>query len=242
MTLRPRTFLVDVPASALPATTAFWAGALSAEPVQTEAGFVHLQGATSALEVHLQSIGAGPARCHLDLEADDRSAEVARVVEAGAREIARFQEGYTVLEDPAGLLLCVVDEDSTERNTLAPRHPERGYLGAVFIDVPEPDVDAEVAFWARTLGTDDPAADPDAPDYTPLGGMRAPAGELSVFVQQVDAPARYHVDLSVADVAREVARLEQLGATHVADIEDWVTLADPVGNLLCVVPSTEAAG
>lgn len=235
--LRPRIVQVDVPAPVLPAAVEFWAGALSAEPVETGGGFVHLEGATSAVEVHLQSIGAGPARYHLDLEADDRAAEVARLVGLGAGEVARFREGYTVLEDPAGLLLCVVDPTSAAPNTLAPRRPDRGYLDAVFVDVPAADRDAEVAFWSQALGVTSPGPHPDAPDYTTLTGITGPGGTLMFSVQQVGASARYHVDLSVSDVGPEAERLEGLGATRVAEVEDWVTLADPAGNLLCVVPS-----
>ena len=41
------------------------------------------------------------------------------------------------------------------------------------------------------------------------------------------------------DVEEEAARLEGIGARRVRAVEDWVTLADPVGNLVCVVPRDE---
>ena len=43
---------------------------------------------------------------HLDLAADDRDAEVARHVGAGAR-VVRRTDGWTVLRDPAGMTYCV---------------------------------------------------------------------------------------------------------------------------------------
>ena len=43
---------------------------------------------------------------HLDLAADDRDAEVARQVAAGAEVVSRT-DGWTVLRDPAGMAYCV---------------------------------------------------------------------------------------------------------------------------------------
>ena len=44
---------------------------------------------------------------HLDIETDDVRAEPARLVEHGARVVEDHDE-YAVLEDPAGLVFCVV--------------------------------------------------------------------------------------------------------------------------------------
>jgi predicted enzyme related to lactoylglutathione lyase len=56
----------------------------------------------------------GKNRVHLDLGADDRAAEVARLVEAGAVVVAEHTiPGYrwTVLADPQGNQFCVGAED-----------------------------------------------------------------------------------------------------------------------------------
>jgi hypothetical protein len=51
---------------------------------------------------------------------------------------------------------------------------------------------------------------------------------------------RVHLDLRPDDRDAEVARLEDLGATHV-DIgqgdQTWVVLADPEGNEFCILRS-----
>jgi hypothetical protein len=47
-------------------------------------------------------------RLHLDVVADDRKAEIARLIALGASR-AREGEGYTVLRDPEGNPFCVVD-------------------------------------------------------------------------------------------------------------------------------------
>ena len=62
-----------------------------------------------SLNLEMQRTGPGtPGRVHLDIETDDVAAEVARVVSLGARVLEERPEGYTVLEDPAGLVFCVV--------------------------------------------------------------------------------------------------------------------------------------
>jgi hypothetical protein len=49
-----------------------------------------------------------------------------------------------------------------------------------------------------------------------------------------------HVDIHTTDVDAEVARLEQLGATRVQEINRWWVMKDPAGLPFCVVPdSTE---
>lgn len=61
--------------------------------------------------------------------------------------------------------------------------------------------------------------------------------------QRVDDPTpgknRIHVDFAAADLAGEVARLVELGATETAQHSfgeefRWVVLADPEGNAFCI--------
>jgi predicted enzyme related to lactoylglutathione lyase/catechol 2,3-dioxygenase-like lactoylglutathione lyase family enzyme len=248
VSLRLRILQIDVPASRLDESVAFWTGALGAIPVPSPGGFVHLNHARSVVEVHLQPLAEGDARYHLDLEAagpeaasgiqpdriGDRGAEVARLVGLGAGEGPSSDDGYTVVHDPAGLPLCVIDPGASPRNPLGSRRPDRGYLDAIFLDVPSDAVDAEVAFWEAALEAEvrrDEAGDV----YVPLGGVVGPGGPIHLEVQRIEGPPRVHVDLSVADVDAEAARLEALGATRVGAVETWITFADPVGNLLCVV-------
>ena len=52
------------------------------------------------------------------------------------------------------------------------------------------------------------------------------------------AKNRLHLDLETDDRAAEVARLVELGATHVADHDEWgiswSVLTDPEGNEFCI--------
>jgi Glyoxalase-like domain len=57
-----------------------------------------------------------------------------------------------------------------------------------------------------------------------------------------NGPGRVHLDLTAADMAAEVDRLIDLGATRLWTIDaaqsgttTWTTLADPDGNRFCVV-------
>jgi catechol 2,3-dioxygenase-like lactoylglutathione lyase family enzyme len=244
VSLQLRILQVDVPAALLREATAFWSGALGARPVHAPGGFVHLHDARSIVEVHLQPLDDGPARYHLDLEASatptgpdsTRDAEVARLVGHGARPGHRSAAGYTTVRDPAELPLCVIDPDAAPRTPLAPERADRGHLHAIYLDVPARDGDAEVAFWAAALGA---SVGRSEGDYVPLDGVRGPGGPVLLVVQRIGGGARVHVDLRAADVGLEAQRLEALGATRVAAIETWITLADPAGNLLCVVPETD---
>jgi catechol-2,3-dioxygenase len=97
--------------------TAFWAAALDMEPrEQPETDWVSLRprsGSGPHLSFDLRRSEYGlPPRFHLDLYADDRPAEVARLVGLGAKEIPlehRHEVDWTLLEDPEGNRFDVAD-------------------------------------------------------------------------------------------------------------------------------------
>ncbi len=96
-------------------------------------------------------------------------------------------------------------------------------------------------FWAAAIG------------YTPLGeaGVFFPLvsddeRDPLLVIQRVAEPraagkSRLHLDVHVDDLAAEVTRLEELGATRVTTEarcehdHEWHVLADPEGNQFCVV-------
>jgi hypothetical protein len=61
----------------------------------------------------------------------------------------------------------------------------------------------------------------------------------SLCFQQVASPGtakgRVHLDVSVVDREREVARLRGLGASVVREAHDYTVMCDPEGNRFCVV-------
>ena len=106
-------------------------------------------------------------------------------------------------------------------------------------------------FWSAAL---DRPLDPQASsEYAAIGfaGRRdsvgwAPADDPTwLFVQVPEAKVaknRVHLDVMAPDVDAEVARLVDLGATRVADIEEygytWTVMTDPEGNEFCVATAT----
>lgn len=98
---------------------AFWTAALDLEPAYVDVDFALLkprvgEGPNVSLDAH-PSERALPPRIHLDLYADDRSAEVERLVALGARRVEWAKRpadaDYVILEDPEGTRFCVVGRD-----------------------------------------------------------------------------------------------------------------------------------
>ena len=92
----------------------WWANVLAAEMDGDweTAARVHLtgDGAPRLLFVQVPEPKRGKNRLHLDLLADDRDAEVARLERLGATVVARrheSDESWTVMRDPYGNEFCV---------------------------------------------------------------------------------------------------------------------------------------
>jgi hypothetical protein len=117
-----QTIMVDVPSAVHDRTRDFWATALAAQPRRgvKYPEYHSLEHAAAHAAVFVQDIGDAPARYHLDIETDDVSAEVSRLLAAGASEVER-RDDWVVLRDPAGLLFCVVPaeaDDFAEKSTV----------------------------------------------------------------------------------------------------------------------------
>ena len=98
--------LIDHPEADWAAGLAFWAGVQGVDP--TGEAMYRALGTAGGVAVESQRLGDGtPARIHLDIEADDIEAEVARVTALGATVLATH-DTYTILQDPGGLVFCVV--------------------------------------------------------------------------------------------------------------------------------------
>jgi hypothetical protein len=105
-------------------------------------------------------------------------------------------------------------------------------------------------FWSAALGR---PLDPNpSSEFAAIGmvehrdtqGWRL-SGDPTWLFSKVPEPKtaknRMHVDLSAPDREAEVARLVGLGATRVADMDEWgyqwTVLQDPEGNEFCVARS-----
>jgi len=110
-----------------------------------------------------------------------------------------------------------------------------GRIGSIVIDVK--DFDRMLTFWQKALGY--APGRPPAPD-DPFMILKDPAGKgPNVSLDGMEPYRnRLHLDLYTDDPEREVERLLGLGASLFRpreDGEDFVVLADPDGNLFCVV-------
>jgi hypothetical protein len=174
-------------------------------------------------------------RVHLDLattSAAHQAELVARLKDLGATpaDVGQGEVPWTVLADPEGNELCVLEPREVYRDT--------GPIAAVVVDCADPRDMAR--FWGAALDwdlrevTDDHAVLRSARTGGPyLEFLRTP------WVQPV--PDRVHLDLLPYpgdDKAAEVARLRALGA---ADLDvgqgdvPWTCLTDPEGHEFCVL-------
>jgi predicted enzyme related to lactoylglutathione lyase len=103
----------------------------------------------------------------------------------------------------------------------------RSRLAAFIIDCRTDDLDAAAAFWAATLGS---GRRPEG-NYVVLDAR----GGLNAEVQLVPHESRVHLDIESDDIEAEVARLEDLGARRVADVQTWVVMEAPTGHRFCVI-------
>jgi predicted enzyme related to lactoylglutathione lyase len=102
------------------------------------------------------------------------------------------------------------------------------------------DLDLQTAFWCGALGYEPRG---DAGQFRAISDATGAGPRM--LLQRVDdvkvGKNRLHIDIHVADVEAEAARLEGLGATITGRVAEhglqWVVLADPEGNEFCIVPS-----
>ncbi len=100
---------------------AFWSAALGRAVTETEGAYAALADRANQPIVFIQRV-AHPSRVHLDIEADDVEAEVARLEALGARRVEQVRTWW-VMEAPTGHRFCVV-------------RAQRGSLGADANDWP----------------------------------------------------------------------------------------------------------
>jgi predicted enzyme related to lactoylglutathione lyase len=103
-------FIIDCRSDDLEAAARFWSEALglalrpSAAP--EDVGYRILATEPDALHLEVQQV-QHESRVHLDIEADDIEAEVARLEKLGARRVGPVHSWY-VMEAPTGQRFCVV--------------------------------------------------------------------------------------------------------------------------------------
>lgn len=103
-------FIIDCQTDDLEGAASFWSQALGLEAVQEDdpAESLYMLLRTRPEEVHIEVQKVDhPSRVHLDIEADDIEAEVARLEKLGAKRVADIRR-WVVMEAPTGQRFCVV--------------------------------------------------------------------------------------------------------------------------------------
>ena len=104
-------------------------------------------------------------------------------------------------------------------------------------------------WWKGVLGYIDIPDDPNEADDEECMIVDPISGHRLLFIEVGDlrsADGRIHLDLAPTDRRRddEIERVVALGATQIADRRNpdgtgWMVLADPDGNLFCILRSDE---
>jgi predicted enzyme related to lactoylglutathione lyase len=120
--------MIDVPEPAFSPSVHFWADAVGRAPSRSPSEadpYLTLMPAEEGVRLTFQRIPSGPPRIHLDIETDDVNAEVRRLEALGGEVVDRVED-WVVLQDPAGLLFCVISVDSTDFDASATRWADGG--------------------------------------------------------------------------------------------------------------------
>lgn len=106
---RLSTFVIDCKVDDLDAAAEFWSKALGRpiKPLDNEPDYRELSGSDDEPILLLQKVGHD-SRIHLDIEADDLEAEVARLEKLGAKRL-RFLKRWWLMQAPTGQVFCVVN-------------------------------------------------------------------------------------------------------------------------------------
>ena len=111
-------FIIDCRTDDLDDAARFWSAALGMAPLEREPTYQPLDSSARDLVIEVQQVGH-ESRLHLDLEADDVEAEVARLEALGATRVKQIRT-FWVMQAPTGQRFCVVRA----------RHPLAGRAGA----------------------------------------------------------------------------------------------------------------
>ncbi|MCF3932153.1 VOC family protein [Acuticoccus sp. M5D2P5] len=113
------TICIDCKTDDLPAALAYWSAALG-RPGKLDPGGKYAEIAPVEGEpiVILQAVDHD-SRVHLDIETDDKAAEVARLEALGAKVVAEIQT-WIVMEAPTGHRFCVVNPQRADFAEKAP--------------------------------------------------------------------------------------------------------------------------
>ncbi len=107
--------IIDCQTDDLDAAAEFWAAVFGSKPVPEDT-YMKLDD-QAGLHLEVQKVDH-PPRVHIDIEADDIPAEVARLERLGARKVAEIRT-WVVMEAPTGHRFCVIRAQTRDFDALA---------------------------------------------------------------------------------------------------------------------------
>lgn len=114
-------FIIDCQDGSLSEAATFWSQALGLPITDPDEGhedrYAVLRDGPGGLHIEVQKVDH-PSRVHLDIEADDIDAEVARLEALGAKRVQYVRDRWWVMEAPTGHRFCVVPMRNPERRAL----------------------------------------------------------------------------------------------------------------------------
>jgi len=118
--------------------------------------------------------------------------------------------------------------------------PEQEATTTISVTLDCADPERLANFWNQALGYQQVAAVDNFVVLAPAPGMAGPKLALQRVPEPRTAKNRMHIDIWVADIDSEAARLEALGAKRLQEKPHdehglrWFELADPEGNEFCI--------
>lgn len=108
--------IIDCQTDDVEGAATFWSKALGLKTQKSgdpdDAPYIGLPDHQHGLQIAVQSV-KHPSRVHIDIQADDIDAEVARLEKLGAKRIQRIKR-WVVMEAPTGQRFCVVRASSPQ--------------------------------------------------------------------------------------------------------------------------------
>ena len=231
------TVFIDFPAAEFEAGTRFWTKATGWQlsPLRGRyEEFASLLPPEGADYLRVQRLGAGDTRLHLDVHVTDPWEAAVLAEERGAAVVTDSGHGLVVMRSPGGFEFCFTSQVRAVRP--APTAWPGGHLSRVSqvcLDIPPDAYDAELQFWAATLGA--VVRRSTLPEFA---RVEVPGDfPFELLLQRLQLPRAMggHLDLGSTDRAAEVARLEAAGARVGAVREEWTVLEAPGGLTFCVI-------
>ena len=100
-------FVIDCQVEDINPAADFWGGALGYTVTDADEKYAGLDATASGPKMLVQKV-EHPSRIHLDIETDNKEAEVQRLEKLGAK-VVKVMERWIVMEAPTGHRFCVVN-------------------------------------------------------------------------------------------------------------------------------------